>query len=362
MATVILAESANIYTQSEHAHELINALPDEEYLEVVKPPQDLVDPVKMLQMVRDNRAVGVSINKLRINADIARALADLDFFKAISVLAAGFNVIDAEALEILDKAGKAVFTAKKYPVETVPDYVEKQLGVAMAGLYRGNALIEAGGWKHWCQSSFQIAPSDARVLVFGAGGAIGQKVIANLHAAGFGEIRGWGAKGDFAYRDGVEIPGSDGWVEEEDLIPALEVSNIILVHTAEVPATMGVLGAEELANCPRGTIFLNAARGTFLRENFNSLIPLLNNDGTAILDTLTQEPPNLVATNSLQELKEQHPGRLIVTPHQAWLTNPAGVKKIREQNLAAFVTVVTGEEHPDASRLDIGKYLGDRSK
>jgi phosphoglycerate dehydrogenase-like enzyme len=106
----------------------------------------------------------------------------------------------------------------------------------------------------------------------------------------------------------------------EDL---LRQTNTLSIHAPLTPETRGMLGREQLALLPKGAVVVNDARGPIL--DLDALAELMRADhiAGAGLDVLPQEPPVEPIPELLRAYRAREPwleGRLVVTPHSAWLT------------------------------------------
>jgi C-terminal binding protein len=106
----------------------------------------------------------------------------------------------------------------------------------------------------------------------------------------------------------------------EDL---LRQTNTLSIHAPLTPETRGMLGREQLALLPKDAVVVNDARGPIL--DLDALYDLLRDEHIAAagLDVLPQEPPVEPIPKLLAAYRAKEPwleGRLVVTPHSAWLT------------------------------------------
>jgi phosphoglycerate dehydrogenase-like enzyme len=106
----------------------------------------------------------------------------------------------------------------------------------------------------------------------------------------------------------------------EDL---LRQTNTLSIHAPLTPETRGMLGREQLSLLPKGAVVVNDARGPIL--DLDALAELMRADhiAGAGLDVLPVEPPVEPIPELLRAYRAREPwleGRLVVTPHSAWLT------------------------------------------
>lgn len=127
----------------------------------------------------------------------------------------------------------------------------------------------------------------------------------------------------------------------EDL---LRQTNTLSVHAPLTSETKGLLGFDQLSLLPKGAVVVNDARGPIV--DLDALYKLLksNHIAAAGLDVLPVEPPVdpipelLRAYRAKEEWLE---GRLVITPHSAWLTPHSEMdtrRKSAETMRAALLT------------------------
>lgn len=106
----------------------------------------------------------------------------------------------------------------------------------------------------------------------------------------------------------------------EDL---LRQTDVLSIHAPLTPETRGMLGRDQLALLKPEAVVVNDARGPIL--DLDGLAELMRSGHIAAagLDVLPQEPPVEPIPELLRAYRAREPwleGRLVVTPHSAWLT------------------------------------------
>ena len=102
---------------------------------------------------------------------------------------------------------------------------------------------------------------------------------------------------------------------------ALPICDIVSLHVPQTPATVGLIGKEELAKMKSSAILINTARGPIVDSQ--ALADALNNGeiAGAAVDVFEKEPP----------IPEDHPllhaKNCIATPHVAFASNEAMYKR-----------------------------------
>ena len=109
----------------------------------------------------------------------------------------------------------------------------------------------------------------------------------------------------------------------EDL---LRQSDVLSIHVPHTPETKGMIDAAALALLPQDAVVVNTARGTSL--DIDALGEALRSGriAGAGLDVIPVEPPVEPAPELLRAYRAREPwleGRLIITPHSAYLTPEA---------------------------------------
>ena len=121
--------------------------------------------------------------------------------------------------------------------------------------------------------------------------------------------------------NGVELAlGIERAATLEDL---LRQTDTLSVHAPLTPETRGLLGREQLALLRKDAVVVNDARGPIIE--LDALYDLMRDGHIAAagLDVLPQEPPVEPIPKLLAAYRSREPwleGRLVITPHSAWLT------------------------------------------
>jgi C-terminal binding protein len=142
--------------------------------------------------------------------------------------------------------------------------------------------------------------------------------------------------------NGVELAlGIDRAASLEEL---LRQTDTLSIHTPLTPETRGLLGHAELGLLRPGAVVINDARGPIL--DLDALLVHLKSGHVAGagLDVLPVEPPVDPVPELLRLYRAREPwleGRLVVTPHAAWLTPESETdtrRKSAETMRAALLT------------------------
>ncbi len=271
---------------------------------------------------------GDDVAALLVSPDQPVGQAEIDRLPRLRVIATcsvGFDHIDIAAA-----------TARGVWVCNVPDYcIDEMADSALAlllTLLRGVVVLDrdvrAGGWDYKAAGSLRrIAGTRLGVIGFGR---IGRALAVRATALGF-YVRAT----DPVVNPAEIAAAGVGAMPLDELLSTCEAFSL---HVPLTPETDGLLGADELAMMPRGSVLVNTARARLVDET--ALYDALR-DGQlagAALDVLPVEPP-----------KEQPPDlpNLIVNPHSAWYS-PEAEEAVCRRPVLSVRTVLEGGEPSDA--------------
>jgi D-3-phosphoglycerate dehydrogenase/C-terminal binding protein len=221
----------------------------------------------------------------------------------------------------IDNVDWAAARARGIPVCNVPDYGTEDVAdtaIAMLlaltrGIHLLNSRLRAarGPWSHT-----QAAPLRRlrdRVFAVVGMGRIGTAASRRAQALGM----------DVVFYDPYV---ADGWERAhavrraETLAELLDEALVLSLHCPATPETVGMIGAEQIARLPRGSLLINTARGSILDT---SAVPPAIRSGQlagAGIDVLPVEPPRdddpLIA--AWRDPDDPCHDRVIVTPHAAF--------------------------------------------
>ena len=105
------------------------------------------------------------------------------------------------------------------------------------------------------------------------------------------------------------------------LAELLEVADVVTLHVPLLPATSGLIGAEELERMKPNAVLINAARGGVVDEAALAASLMRGEIGGAAVDVYSEEPPP--ASNPLLALEGEGAQRILFTPHIAGVTRQA---------------------------------------
>lgn len=236
--------------------------------------------------------------------------------------------VDSIDLASARDRGMIVARVSDYGTEAVAFHA---VSLALAGLRRlpeADRRVHAGEWGFNELRPLHL-PSATTVGVVGFG-RIGREAAARFAGLGFRVL---------AFDAYAPVEGRvEGVAGTEDLADLLRRSDVVSLHVpgGEEP----LLGADELALLPEGSVLVNTARGSLVDPD--ALVAAMQADRPRIaaLDVHATEPPDLQRFAPVAE-------RLIATPHMAWYTVESE-QEMRVKTVAEAARILRGEPPLDA--------------
>jgi len=241
-----------------------------------------------------------------------------DRLKMIDV---AFTGIDHIALDACRERGLMICNAANYSNQTVAELV---IGMTISLLRRmpeGDAAVRAGGTSAGLRGR-EIAGRTVGVIGLGRIGMITAKLFL-----------AFGAR--VIACDVIPNPAAEAlgvaYVSLEELMRS---SDIVTLHTPNIPSTRGMISREMIRRMKRDAIFINCARGPIVD---NAALAEALNEGViagAAIDVYDMEPP-LPADYPLLGARNT-----LLTPHVAFLSDESMVRRahIVFDNLTAYLS------------------------
>src|SRR5579875_3082199 len=237
--------------------------------------------------------------------------------KVIVRMGVGFDNIDG-----------AAWGARGVPLCNVPDYGTSEVAdhavTLMASLARGvtyyQEKLAADPVGNWGWSPAAPTMKRLRGATFGVVGLRRIGLAAARRARGFDM--------DVVFTDpyqpnGIEL--ATGLRRVQSLAELMSVSDVVSIHAPLSAETRGLMNAEAFAAAKHGMLLVNTARGPLV--DLDALYDAMKSGiiAGAALDVLPSEPPEPVhkLLAALRDGEEWISGRLILTPHAAFYTEPA---------------------------------------
>ncbi|MBB1487010.1 D-2-hydroxyacid dehydrogenase [Oceanospirillum sediminis] len=243
-------------------------------------------------------------NKVPITRETLTATSDL---KLICVLATGMNNIDLNAAA---EQNIIVSNAIAYGTNSVAQHTLMLMLMLATQQARYSKSVHNGAWNNspfFCLMDHPVIELAGKHLVITGSGVLGSKVAQLAEA--------FDMKVSFSAR-----PGS----EEQDSRPSLDAllpdADFLSLHCPLTPQTLNLLDKERLKKARPGLMVINCARGGIVNET--DILQALRAGSISgyATDVLTEEPPRNgnILLDALQDDLN-----LIVTPHNAWITQAA---------------------------------------
>lgn len=259
-------------------------------------PDQILERVKDVDIVLSNKVV--------LNSDTLKAC---DKLKLICVLATGMNNID---LDTAAELSIPVRNAVAYGTNSVAQHTLMLMLMLATQQVRYSKAIAADQWQQspfFCMMQHPVTELAGKHLVIVGSGVLGSKVAQLAEA--------FDMKVTFSARPGQE---------ENDKRPALAKllpeADMLSLHCPLTTETQDLINQATLALAKPGLLLINCARGGIVNE-MDTLHALRSGQlaGYAT-DVLSEEPP--VNGNILLDALQEDLN-LIVTPHNAWISQSA---------------------------------------
>jgi glycerate dehydrogenase len=269
------------------------------------------------------RAAGADIiltNKAPLPEEVINELPELKF---ISVLATGYNIVDAAAA---GQRGIPVSNVPVYGTNSVAQYVFALLmelchhAGPHAQSVAGGEWISSGRWCYWHTPLIELYGKTMAIVGFGR---IGRRV------------------GELAHAFGMEVTAVDIYEGSPpgytpfafvSLDEAFRRADVVSLNCALTPENEGMVNRKLLSGMKKNALIINAARGQLINEQ--DLAESLNTGriAGAALDVVSTEP--IRASNPLLHAKN-----CIITPHIAWAALEARQRLMHTtaKNIEAFL-------------------------
>jgi C-terminal binding protein len=302
--------------------------------------------------------LGNDVNIVKRDTAALSELSDADCAEADGLMIMGFGVTAADLARFpklrcivrmgvgYDKLDRPGAAARNILVCNVPDYGTTEVAdhaMALALTLRRGILLHheyqrhnpPAPWRSFHHDMIQRLGTQTFGIV--GLGRIGTAVALRAKAFNFRVVFY-----DPKHPNGHELGlGIERAPTLEDL---LRQTNTLSVHAPLTIETKGLLGYDQLSLLPKGAVVVNDARGPII--DLDALYKLLksNHIAAAGLDVLPVEPPVDPIPELLRAYRAKEDwleGRLVITPHSAWLTPHSEMdtrRKSAETMRAALLT------------------------
>ena len=165
---------------------------------------------------------------------------------AVGCFCIGTNQVDLSAAT---EHGVAVFNAPYSNTRSVAELVIAEAILLARGIPEKNALAHRGGWLKSAANAFEVRGKKLGIIGYGN---IGSQLSVLAESLGMEVI----------FHDVITKLPLGNATQAESLEQLLTTSDIVSLHVPETAATQWMMGEQELALMKKGSILINASRGT----------------------------------------------------------------------------------------------------
>lgn len=167
---------------------------------------------------------------------------------AVGCFCIGTNQVDLGAAV---EAGVPVFNAPFSNTRSVAELVLAEAIILMRGIARKNAQAHLGIWNKSATDSYEIRGKQLGIIGYGS---IGSQL--SVLAEGLGmKVCFYDVTTKLPLGNATQISSLNG---------LLASSDIVSLHVPEIPSTVNMIGAKQLATMKPGSVLINASRGTVI--------------------------------------------------------------------------------------------------
>lgn len=196
----------------------------------------------LLESIKDAHFVGLR-SRTQLTAEVLKRAEKLI---AIGCFCIGTNQVDLATAESL---GIPVFNAPFSNTRSVAELVIGEIIMLMRGIPERNAIAHRGGWMKTASGSYEVRGKTLGVIGYGH---IGTQLGILAETLGMRVVF-------FDIEDKLPL-GNAQQVHSLELL--LAQADVVSLHVPETPQTKDMIGAAEFAAMKKGSIFINASRGT----------------------------------------------------------------------------------------------------
>ena len=207
-----------------------------EYLKTSLSEDDLVEKVK------DVHFIGIR-SRTQLTARVFEAASKL---QAVGCFCIGTNQVDLTAALI---KGVPVFNAPYSNTRSVAELVIGQTILLLRGIPEKNALAHRGDWQKVATGSYETRGKKLGLIGYGN---IGSQLSVLAESMGMNV---------YLYDIITKLPLGNA-VQVSSLKELMETCDVISLHVPETAQTANMIGAEQLSWMKKGSILINASRGT----------------------------------------------------------------------------------------------------
>ncbi|AUD59218.1 D-3-phosphoglycerate dehydrogenase [Shewanella sp. Pdp11] len=196
----------------------------------------------LIESIKDAHFVGLR-SRTQLTAEVLKRAEKLI---AVGCFCIGTNQVDLATAESL---GIPVFNAPFSNTRSVAELVIGEIIMLMRGIPERNAIAHRGGWMKTAAGSYEVRGKTLGVIGYGH---IGTQLGILAETLGMRVVF-------FDIEDKLPLGNAQQIHSMEQL---LAQSDVVSLHVPETPQTKDMIGAAEFAAMKKGSIFINASRGT----------------------------------------------------------------------------------------------------
>lgn len=207
-----------------------------DYLKTSLPEEEL------LKRIRDAHFVGIR-SRTQLTAKVFDAAEKL---QAVGCFCIGTNQVDLHAALL---KGIPVFNAPFSNTRSVAELVIGQTILLLRGIPEKNALLHRGIWQKVATGSFETRGKKLGLVGYGN---IGSQLSVLAESMGMKV---------YLYDIVAKLPLGNA-TQVSSLKALMNLCDVVSLHVPETPQTANMIGAEQLSWMKKGSILINASRGT----------------------------------------------------------------------------------------------------
>jgi len=197
---------------------------------------------ELIEKISDAHFIGIR-SRTQLTANVLEHARKL---VAIGCFCIGTNQVDLDAASA---KGIVVFNAPYSNTRSVAELVLGQLILLLRGIPAKNAACHRGGWIKSAAGSFETRGKRLGIIGYGS---IGTQLSVLAESLGM----------EVCFYDIVTKLPLGNARQIKSLKELLSTSDIISLHVPETSSTKMMIGAKEVSQMKKGSIFINASRGT----------------------------------------------------------------------------------------------------
>jgi len=236
----------------------------------VKKLHGAVSEAELIKEIKNVHILGIR-SKTKVTDAVLQAATRL---QAIGCFCIGVNQVDLDAAA---QAGVAVFNAPYSNTRSVAELVIGSSILLIRKITDKNKAAHEGKWMKDASGSHELRGKTIGIIGYGN---IGSQVSVLAEALGMKVI---------FYDAETKLPLGNA-SDSKTLKELLQRSDIITLHVPEIPSTKNIINKQTLAQCKKGAVLINYARGTVVDLPALRNAVLSGHIGGAAVDVFPEEP------------------------------------------------------------------------